>query len=166
MERILARIAWFVALALVQALLLNNISLFELATPFVYVYFILALDKDTDHISLMVMAFALGLVVDIFSNTPGVNAGASVLIAFLRPSLLRLFSPRDEYENFEPGIYTLGIWPFVRYAFVSVLLHHTVLFFLEAFSFVHIGYLLLRILCSALLTVVLIMAIEFVRHKR
>jgi len=153
-------------LALVQALLLNNISLFELATPFVYVYFILALDKDTDHISLMVMAFALGLVVDIFSNTPGVNAGASVLIAFLRPSLLRLFSPRDEYENFEPGIYTLGIWPFVRYAFVSVLLHHTVLFFLEAFSFVHIGYLLLRILCSALLTVVLIMAIEFVRHKR
>lgn len=166
MERILARIAWFVALALVQALLLNNISLFELATPFVYVYFILALDKDTDHISLMVMAFALGLVVDIFSNTPGVNAGASVLIAFLRPSLLRLFSPRDEYENFEPGIYTLGIWPFVRYAFVSVLLHHTVLFFLEAFSFAHIGYLLLRILCSALLTVVLIMAIEFVRHKR
>ena len=166
MERILNRIAWFVGLAFVQALLLNNISLFGLATPFIYVYFILALDKDTDPISLMAMAFALGLVIDIFSNTPGVNAGASVLLAFLRPSLLRLFSPRDEYENFEPGIYTLGIWPFVRYAFVSVLLHHTVLFFLEAFSFAHIGFLLLRILCSALLTVVLIMAIEFVRHKR
>lgn len=166
MERILARIAWFVGLVLVQVLLLNNISLFGLATPFVYIYFILALDKDNDRIAMMVMAFALGLVVDIFSNTLGVNAGASVLIAFLRPSLLRLFSPRDEYENFEPGIYTLGIWPFARYAFVSVLLHHTVLFLLEAFSFAHIEYLLLRIFCSALLTVVLIMAIEFVRHKR
>lgn len=166
MERILTRIAWFVALALVQALLLNNISLFGLATPFIYVYFLLTLDKDTDHIALMVMAFALGLVIDIFSNTPGVNAGASVFVAFLRPSLLRLFSPRDEYDNFEPGIYTLAVGPFIRYAFVMVLLHHTALFFLEAFSLAHIEFLLLRIFCSTLLTIVLIMAIEFVRHKR
>ena len=166
MERILTRIAWFVGLVLVQVLLLNNIFLFGLATPFVYVYFLLALDKDTDRIALMIMAFALGLAVDVFSNTPGVNAGASVLVAFLRPSLLRLFSPRDEYENFEPGIYTLGIWAFVRYAFVVTLLHHTALYLLEAFSFAHIEYLSLRILCSTLLTVVLVMAIEFVRHKR
>lgn len=166
MERILARITWFVGLAFVQVLLLNNICLFGLATPFIYVYFILALDKDTDHIALMAMSFVLGLVVDIFSNTPGVNAGASVLLAFFRPSLLRLFSPRDEYENFEPGIYTLGIWPFTRYAFVSLLLHHTALFFLEAFSLAHIGFLLPRILCSVLLTVVLVMAVEFIRHKR
>ena len=166
MERLFARIAWFVGLAFVQVLLLNNICLFGLATPFVYVYFLLALDKDTDRMALMVQAFALGLVIDIFSNTPGVNAGASVLVAFLRPNLLRLFSPRDEYDNFEPGIYTLGIWPFVRYAFVTVLLHHTALFFLEAFSFSHIELLLLRILCSTLLTTVLVMTIEFVRHKR
>ena len=166
MERILTRIAWFIGLVLVQVLLLNNISLFGLATPFIYIYFLLALDKDTDRIAMMAMAFALGLVVDVFSNTPGVNAGASVLIAFLRPNLLRLFSPRDEFENFEPGIYTLGIWPFIRYAFASILLHHTALFFLEAFTFANIEFLLLRILCSTLLTVVLVMAVEFVRHKR
>ena len=166
MERILTRVAWFIGLVLVQVLLLNNICLFGLATPFIYVYFLLAMDKDTDRIALMIMAFALGLAVDVFSNTPGVNAGASVLVAFLRPSLLRLFSPRDEYENFEPGIYTLGVWAFVRYVFALTLLHHTALFLLEAFSLTHIEYLSLRILCSTLLTIVLVMAVEFVRHKR
>ena len=166
MERMLTRIAWFIGLVLVQSLLLNNICLFGLATPFVYIYFLLAMDRDADRNALMVTAFLLGLAVDVFSNTPGVNAGASVLVAFMRPGLLRLFSPRDEYENFEPGIYTLGIWAFVRYATIVTLLHHTALFLLEAFSFANIGYLSLRILCSTLLTVMLVMAIEFVRHKR
>lgn len=166
MERLLTRIAWFVSLVLIQVLLLNNICLFGLATPFIYVYLLLVMDRDTDHNVLMLLAFFLGLSVDIFSNTPGVNAGASVFVAFLRPYLLRLFSPRDEFENFEPGIYTLGVWPFVRYALVTVLLHHTVLFLLESFTFAFIGHLLLRILCSALLTVVMVMAVEFVRHKR
>lgn len=166
MERMLTRVAWFIGLALVQVLLFNNICLFGLATPFVYVYFLLVLDRDIDHNVLMLVAFLLGLVVDIFSNTPGVNAGASVLIAFMRPWILRLFSPRGEYENFEPGIYTLGVGAFVRYAVIMVLLHHTALFFLEAFSFVNVGYLSLRILCSALLTMLMVMAIEYVRHKR
>ena len=149
-----------------QALLLNNICLFGLATPFVYVYMLLTIDRETNRNALMVIAFLLGLAVDIFSNTPGVNAGASVMVAFMRPGLLRLFSPRDVYENFEPGIYTLGFGPFARYAFVTLLLHHAALFFLEAFSLVSMGYLLSRILCSALLSLVFVLAIEFVRHKR
>ena len=166
MERIFTRIAWFVGLVLVQVLLLNKIWLFGVATPFIYIYFLLVLDKDTDRNALMAMAFALGLVIDVFSNTPGVNAAASVLVAFMRPGLLRLFSPRDEYENFEPGIYTLGIWAFVRYAIAATLLHHTALFILETFTFINLGHLLLRILCSASLTVMLVMTIEFLRHKR
>lgn len=166
MERLLTRIAWFVGLVLVQALIFNNICLFGLATPFIYVYFLLVLDRDIDHNVLMLVAFLLGLTVDVFSNTPGVNAGASVLVAFMRPTLLRLFSPRDEYENFEPGIYTLGFGAFVRYSVAVVLLHHTALFLFEVFSLANIGYMLLRILCSSLLTVLLVVALEFVRHKR
>lgn len=165
MEKSLTRVAWFVGLVLVQILLLNKIYLFGLATPFVYVYFILVMDKEMDKNKLMLLAFVLGLVVDVFCNTPGVNAGASVLLAFSRERLLRLFMPREEFENFEPSIRSMGVWPFLRYAFLAVLLHHSALFLLEAFSFAHIGYLLLRILCSALLTVMLVMSIEFVRHR-
>lgn len=166
MERMFNRIAWFVGLALVQVLFLNNICLFGWATPFVYVYLILTLDKDIDRNALMAIAFLLGFTVDIFSNTPGVNAGASVLVAFLRPGLLQLFSPRGEYENFEPGIYTLGFGAFVRYAVVMVLFHHMMLFALETFSLEHLGFLLLRVLWSTSLTMMMVIAIEFVRHKR
>ena len=165
MEKILNRIVWFIGLLLVQILLFNKIYLFGLATPFIYVYFILVLDKEVDRNALMLQAFALGLMVDVFCNTPGVNAGASVLLAFTRARLLRMFMPREEYENFEPGIRTMGVWPFLRYAFVAVLLHHLALFMLEAFSLAHIGHLLLRVLCSTLLTVMLVMSIELVRQR-
>lgn len=165
MEKILNRIVWFIGLLLVQILLFNKIYLFGLATPFIYVYFILVLDKEVDRNALMLQAFALGLMVDVFCNTPGVNAGASVLLAFTRARLLRMFMPREEYENFEPGIRTMGVWPFLRYAFVAVLLHHSALFMLEAFSLAHIGHLLLRVLCSTLLTVMLVMSIELVCQR-
>ena len=161
----LTRSAWLLGLVLVQVLLLNKIYLFGLATPFIYVYFSLVLDKEVDRNALMLQAFALGLMVDVFCNTPGVNAGASVLLAFTRARLLRMFMPREEYENFEPGIRTMGVWPFLRYAFVAVLLHHSALFMLEAFSLAHIGHLLLRVLCSTLLTVMLVMSIELVRQR-
>ena len=157
--------AWFLGLALVQVLLLNNIYLFGVATPFLYIYVILILDKGIDRTVLMLIAFALGLVIDIFCNTPGVNAAAAVLLAFVRPELLRMFAPREEFENFEPGIHTLGIWPFMRYVLVALLLHHAAVYLLEAFTFAHIGYLLLRILCSTLLTVMLVMSVEFIRHR-
>ena len=166
MEKVLIRVAWFIGLVLLQVLLLNNISLFGLATPFLYIYLILILDKNINRISLMLIAFALGLTIDIFSNTPGVNAAASVFLAFIRPSLLQMFSPRDEFENFEPGIHTLGIGTFVRYVSIAILLHHTAVFLLEVFSFANIGYVALRILCSTLLTVMMVITIDFVRHHR
>jgi rod shape-determining protein MreD len=166
MERVLIRGAWFVGLFLVQVFLLNNISLFGVATPFLYIYLILVSDKYVDRIALMLLAFALGLVVDVFSNTPGVNAAASVLVAFLRPGMLRLFTPRDEFENFEPGIHTLGLWSFVRYAAVFLLVHHAAVFLLESFSLAHIGYLMLRIVCGTLVTLLLVVATEFIRHQR
>ena len=47
----------------------------------------------------MLWAFFFGLTIDVFSDTPGMNAAATVLLAFLRPSLLRLFTPRDNQDN-------------------------------------------------------------------
>lgn len=166
MEKILARIGWFVGLVIVQVLLFNHICWLGVATPFLYVYLLLIIDRDVDRNALMLIAFLLGFSVDVFSNTFGVNAAASVLLAFLRPWLIRSFTPREEFDNFEPGIKAMGIWPFVRYAFLAVLLHHTALFLLEAFSLAHVGYLLLRIFGSTLVTLLLVMVVELVRHRR
>lgn len=52
--------------------------------------------------ALMLWAFFLGLAVDVFSDTPGMNAAATVLLAFLRPTFLRLFVPRDTLDTLVP----------------------------------------------------------------
>ena len=103
--------------------------------------------------------------VDVFSDTPGMNAAATVLLAFLRPTFLRLFVPRDTLDTLVPAIRTMGILPFLKYLVVSVLIHHGLLLTLEFFSFAHIGTLLLRIAASTLLTVTCIMAVEGIRKK-
>ena len=165
MERILSYAAWFLGISLLQVLILNNIFLFGAATPFLYIYPLLTLNRNIDRNLLMIIAFVAGLVIDIFSNTPGVNAAASVLTAFMRPGVLRMYAPREEFEDFEPNIHVLGIWAFFRYVITIVCIHHAALFLLEAFSLAHIGYLSLRILFSTLLTSFLVMAIELIRHR-
>lgn len=161
----LHKIGWFIGLVLLQVLILNNVHIAGYATPFLYIYLILKFESDTPRNALMLWAFFLGLAVDVFSDTPGMNAAATVLLAFLRPTFLRLFVPRDTLDTLVPAIRTMGILPFLKYLVVSVLIHHGLLLTLEFFSFVHIGTLLLRIAASTLLTVTCIMAVEGIRKK-
>ena len=158
----LHKIGWFIGLVLLQVLILNNVHIAGYATPFLYIYLILKFESDTPRNALMLWAFFLGLAVD---DTPGMNAAATVLLAFLRPTFLRLFVPRDTLDTLVPAIRTMGILPFLKYLVVSVLIHHGLLLTLEFFSFAHIGTLLLRIAASTLLTVTCIMAVEGIRKK-
>jgi rod shape-determining protein MreD len=145
---------------LLQALILNNVHIGGYATPFLYIYLILKFDSETKRNSLMLWAFFLGLTVDIFSDTPGMNAAATVLLAFVRPFFLRLFTPRDILDNMVPGIVSMGFLPFLKYLSVCVLVHHTVLLLVDSFSFAHPGVLLLRIATSTVITIACIMAVE------
>lgn len=159
------RIGWFIGLVLLQVLILNSVHIAGYATPFLYIYFILKFSSGTSRNELMLWAFFFGLTIDIFSDTPGMNAAATVLLAFLRPTFLRLFVPRDTLDTLVPAIRTMGISPFLKYLVASVLVHHGMLLTLEFFSFAHIGALLLRIVTSTLLTVACIMAVEGIRKK-
>ena len=170
----LHKIGWFIGLVLLQVLILSNVHIAGYATPFLYIYLILKFESDTPRNALMLWAFFLGLAVDVFSDTPGMNAAATVLLAFLRPTFLRLslsmtigclMAPRDTLDTLVPAIRTMGILPFLKYLVVSVLIHHGLLLTLEFFSFAHIGTLLLRIAASTLLTVTCIMAVEGIRKK-
>lgn len=166
MVKIINRVLWFTGLFLLQVLILNRIHWFGVATPFLYLYFILTLDHNMSRSQLMLWAFFLGLAIDIFSNTFGVHAAASTFIAFVRPSILRLFFIREENEIYEPGIRAMGGSVFFYYTLVCSLLHHTVVFALEFFSFSHAGLMLLHIGASALLTTLMIMIVELIRRSR
>lgn len=159
----LHKIGWFVGLVLLQVLILNNVHIVGYATPFLYIYLILKFESDVPRNALMLWAFFLGLAVDILSDTPGMNAAATVLLAFLRPSLLRLFTPRDNPDSFIPSFKTMGISPFLKYTTASVFVHSLALLSIEFFSFTSIWLLLLRVLLCTILTVTCIIAIEGIK---
>lgn len=154
-----------IGLVLLQVLILNNVHIMGYATPFLYIYLILKFESETSRNGLMLWAFVIGLAIDIFSDTPGMNAAATVALAFARPLLLRLFVPRDTLDNIVPSTRSMGVTSFLKYVIAAVALHHTLLLSIEFFSPAHIGTLLLRITTSALLTIICIIAIEGVKKS-
>lgn len=157
------KIFWFIGLVLLQVLILNNVHIAGYATPFLYIYFILRLESDTSRNTAMLWGFAIGLSVDIFSNTPGMNAAATVMLAFVRPLFLRLFTPRDNQEII-PSIKNLGFSSYLKYLLVAVFTHHMLLFTIAFFSFSDVQTLLIRIVGSTILTIICIVAIDGIRN--
>lgn len=163
MNKTALQIIRFVVLVLLQVLVINHIRLGGYVHPYIYMIFIMLLPFSAPKWQLLVLGFALGLTVDLFTGTLGLHAGATTLMAFCRPSIIKLVSGNQKFENItEPNLGQLGgIW-FFRYALCMVFIHHLALFFLESFSFRLIGQVMLRILLSVPVSIFLIMMILFI----
>jgi len=166
MINVIHRLKWFVGLVLLQVLILNQMHVLGYATPFFYIYFILKFNSRTGRNELMLWAFALGLTVDTLGNTPGMNAAAATFLAFFRAPILRLVTLRYEEEGFYPGIKTLGFSSFFRYGLLTCGLFCTVLLFIDTFSFLALGTLLLKILASTTTTLVCVMCAESIGGRK
>lgn len=157
---------WFVGLILLQVLVLNHVHIGEYASPFLYTYFLFIQRANCKRAELLLWGFFLGLGVDIFSNTPGLNASATTFLALIRNPLLTSQSPRDAAEDFMPSIRSMGLVSFFRYVFVGVLLHIAVLQFVDTFSFSRSLTLLYRVATDTLLSVACMICIDFVRRDK
>lgn len=148
----LQRIEWFIGLVLLQVLVLNHMHINGYATPFFYLFY-LKYNSGVSRNVLMIWAFLLGLTVDILGNTPGMNAAAATVLAFMREPVLRLVTLRDSVEDFEPGIKSMdsrlssGISYCVLSYFVPFTCH-------RYFSFFNLPVLLLKILTDASITII------------
>jgi hypothetical protein len=147
----------FFALIFLQVFLLKNITLYNLSTPYFYILFILLLPFETPNFLLFALSFLMGLAIDAFYDTPGLNAAACVVLALVRILFISITVQKDGFDN-EPAP-TLGImgfrW-FFTYVVTLTLFHHFFLFNLEVFSLSAIQYTLGRIVLSTVFTVFLI----------
>jgi len=165
MPTVLQNIFNFILLVLVQVLVLNNIQFLGYIDPYLYILFILTLPVQMPRWFLLILAFILGITIDIFSNTPGMHAFATVFIAFFRSGIIKLFTNIEEGNNPTPSFYTFGVSSYIKYVVVMVLIHHATLFLLEAFSFTHFWILLAKIMLSSLVTILLILGIQSIKTK-
>lgn len=155
----------FAILLLAQVLVLNHIHLFDCATPLLYVYVVLLFRRNYPRWGILLVSFLLGLLVDIFSNTPGVAAASMTFLGFLQPYVLAMFLNRDSDEDLQPSMKSLGFAKFFYYAAVLVVMYCAIFFTIETFSFFN-GLLWLECVGgSAMLTILLILAIENSRKR-
>jgi len=131
------------------------------------------LPLETPRWLLLVLALFIGLTIDMFGNTSGMHAAASVFVAFARPGILRLIAPRDGYEaetSLTPQV--MGLKWFITYVSILVFLHHLVYFYVEVFRFSEFFITLLKAILNSAITVIIILLGQFLfgrstkRHER
>lgn len=154
------RFAAFVALLLAQGLVLNNIHLFNCATPFLHVMFVIHFPRNYPRWAILMWSFMLGLCIDVFANTPGVAAASMTGIALLQPYLLELFLPRDSADALVPSMRTIGVASYFWYAAFIVVVYCLLFFTLETFNFFNWQQWAESIGGSVALTLVLVMSME------
>ena len=154
-------------LIFLQIFLLNNIALtrFGININF-YVLLILILPFEIPGWFLLLTAFFLGLSMDMFSDTGGVNAASLLFVAFLRPMLLKILHPRDGYlPDTNPGIYQYGLIWFFKYSFLLVFIHNLLYWLFLKFNFSHFPLTLYKAIISTFLVLILVFLSQFLFGK-
>ncbi len=151
----------FISLVLIQVLILNQVQFSGFVNPYIYILFILLLPLSTPRYLLLILAFLIGLTIDVFCNSLGIHAAASVFIAYLRPLVIRFISNREEDRNDYPGLLQNKFSWFLSYVSILVFLHHLVLFNLEVFSFSNFGNTFYRVILSSVFSIFVIVLSQF-----
>jgi hypothetical protein len=167
LNEIFRNIIRFALLVGIQVLILKNIELGRFINPFIYVLFIIVLPFETPKWLLLFSAFAIGITIDMFYDTAGMHAAACVFIAYIRPGVLKLFSPRDGYEfGTQPTIQYLGIPWFLSYSAILIILHHLILFYIEVFRFSEFFSTLFRVIISSIFTILLVVISQYLFNRK
>lgn len=151
----------FIALVISQAVIFNNLILFNSAVALVFVYLIIELPITLSVNALLAVSFLLGLSVDVFQDTPGLNALSCTIVAMLRRPVFYLYVPHDdEFSSRRLCINTLGTNVYLKYMLTLVLIYCIICFTIEAINYTDYSRLLWRIISSTLYTFVVIYAID------
>jgi len=164
--RNIIRFCLFLAL---QVFILNKIPhLHRLITPYIYFLFILWLPFSINRFWLMVIAFLFGLSLDYFTMTPGLHAAVCVLIAYIRPFIISILTPKEssEFSYREPSPRAMGWTPYSVYVLFLTLLHHIYLVFLEWLQFGNVFDFILKVIGSTGVSMLLIFIVELLFPRK
>ena len=156
----------FILVVLLQGLVVNGIEISTYLNPMIYPVMILLLPFELSAFLTMAIALLLGLSTDAISNTFGLHASSSLLVAYLRPTILRYIKPRDGYDGtLLPTIQDMGIQWFFTYAIIILFLHHFWFFTFEIFSFDRIFGILLKTIGSVIFSLFLMLLFMYIFYK-
>ena len=157
----------FATLVLAQVLICNHLVLFNVAVPIIFIYFIIRLPMDLSLNWLFTLSFLLGLSVDIFSDTLGVNSLACVLLAAAKKGIFFLYVPFDDKTKVEqPSMTTIGVANYCKFLLTMTLLYCFLSFGIEFFSFGEFRSVLFMSLASTALSFPILLGIDSIFFTR
>jgi len=169
MSDLLKNIIRFAVFLLVQVYVLNRIPhLHRFITPYIYYLFILWLPFSMSRIGLLVVGFITGIALDYFMMTPGLHAAACVLIAYVRPFIINILTPKDAsgFTYREPSPKAMGWTPYAVYVFILTLLHHGYMVLLEWLDFGRFIDFIIKVIATTGISMLLIFTVELLLPRR
>lgn len=125
----------FIGLVLLQVLILNHINLFGYLNPLVYIAWVFLFPIRKNKSLFLIASFLLGLSIDFFSDSGGINAAATLFIAFFRLSILKAVLRKSDFDYLLFNLRSLSIDKIFLYIATLTIMHHFIVFSLEYFSF-------------------------------
>ena len=161
----------FIGLCLIQVLVLKGITaeegFFKYVSILLYPVFILLLPIRIPHPLLVFLGFLIGFTVDMFYDSLGVHASASVLTAFIRPRILKALEPRGGYNiNESPTMFRLGLNWFFTYAAILMFIHILFYISMEIFTPVYAIEIMIRTGFSFIISMIFVMIYQFIFNPR
>lgn len=151
----------FVVLVLVQVLICSHIALFNVAVPFLFIFFIIRLPLNLNLNILFSLSFLLGFLVDIFTDTPGLNSLCCVLLAAVKRPMFYAYVQRDDKTlSVMPSLTTMGWAAYSKYLLTMTGIFSFLVFATEYFSFASVKDIILMTIASTLLSFLLIIALD------
>lgn len=151
-----------VVLVLLQVLIIDQIEISRFIHPQIYFLVILGLPVNMRHWHSYLFAFLLGLSVDAFTNTPGLNAFVCTMLTFLRYVYLQNFFDKEWLaSNVRLLLSNTETLSYLLYAAIFSVVFHLFYFLIESLSFAHFSETLLKTLYSSSMAVLLILLLQF-----
>ena len=155
----------YVAVMLLQVLLFDQLQLWGACHPYIYVLCLLMMPITLPHSIDMVIGAAVGIVMDVFCNSLGIHTAACILLMFIRPYMLGAIVSDKERLNEQISLHTIGMEALIKYTIILVLIHHLTVFTLAAWSWSHMGFVLLETLISSTITILIIIGYNALRYR-
>tara|TARA_B100000900_G_scaffold400875_1_gene404946 strand:+ start:112 stop:621 length:510 start_codon:yes stop_codon:yes gene_type:complete len=165
LNKAIQHITRFFLLTVLQVLILNNVQISGYLSPYVYILFVMLLPAKMPKALVLGLAFITGFTMDIFADSFGIHSAATLLLAYIRPSILSLVSIKGGEDLESISIKQLRLGRFFTYIGILCLIHHFTLFYLEAFRWSEFIDTFGRAFLSTLLSLLLILLIESIRSN-
>lgn len=155
----------YIVVMLLQVLLFDQLQLLGVCHPYIYVLCLLMMPITLPHSVDMLIGAAVGIVMDIFCNSLGIHMASCILIMFIRPYLIGAIVSDKDRLNEQISLRSIGMEALIKYVVILVLVHHLTVFTLAAWSWHHIGFVLLETLVSSIITILIIIGYNALKYR-